>query len=122
MQLGMGLGSYIDVDKIKTEIRVGANKMLDEAVERAKAAGCPAERLLIDSFIDALWLEDGLARNSLAAYRRDLALFSRWLADNAARDLALARPSDLQGYVHFVARDSGAFLARTATDGGKIRA
>ena len=27
---------------------------------------------LIDRFIDALWLEDGLAANSLAAYRRDL--------------------------------------------------
>ena len=29
---------------------------------------------------------------------------------------------DLQGFVHFVARDSGAFVARAATDGGKIRA
>jgi nucleotide-binding universal stress UspA family protein len=49
MQHGMGLGSYIDVDKIKAEIRIGANKMLDEAVARAIAAGCPTERLLIES-------------------------------------------------------------------------
>ena len=49
MQHGMGLGSYIDVDKIKTEIRTGANAMLDEAVTRATAAGCKAERLLIES-------------------------------------------------------------------------
>jgi nucleotide-binding universal stress UspA family protein len=49
MQHGMGLGSYIDVDKVKTEIRAGANKMLDEAVTRATAAGCQAERLLIES-------------------------------------------------------------------------
>ena len=49
MQHGMGLGSYIDVDKIKAEIRAGANKMLDEAVTRAKAAGCQAESLLIES-------------------------------------------------------------------------
>jgi len=48
-QHGMGLGSYIDVDKIKTEIRAGAHKMLDEAVTRATAAGCPAESLLIES-------------------------------------------------------------------------
>ncbi len=34
----------------------------------------------IDRFIDALWLEDGLSANTLAAYRRDLALFSHWLA------------------------------------------
>ena len=45
----------------------------------------------------------------------------------AAKALALAVGGevvfgDLQGYVHFVARDSGAFLARAATDGSKIRA
>ncbi len=34
----------------------------------------------IDAFIDTLWLEDGLAANTLAAYRRDLALFTGWLA------------------------------------------
>jgi integrase/recombinase XerD len=34
---------------------------------------------LIDTFCDALWLEDGLAKNSLEAYRRDLRLFARWL-------------------------------------------
>ena len=34
----------------------------------------------IDTFVDALWLEDGLARNTLAAYRRDLTLYATWLA------------------------------------------
>ncbi|MBY0239518.1 MAG: site-specific tyrosine recombinase XerD [Burkholderiaceae bacterium] len=34
---------------------------------------------LIDAFCDALWLEDGLAKNSLEAYRRDLRQFARWL-------------------------------------------
>ena len=34
----------------------------------------------IDAFVDALWLEDGLSRNTLAAYRRDLTLYSQWLA------------------------------------------
>ena len=33
----------------------------------------------IDAFVDALWLEEGLSRNTLAAYRRDLALYARWL-------------------------------------------
>ncbi len=33
----------------------------------------------IDAFTDALWLEDGLSRNTLAAYRRDLELFAHWL-------------------------------------------
>ncbi len=34
---------------------------------------------LIDEFCDTLWLEDGLSKNSLDAYRRDLCLFARWL-------------------------------------------
>ncbi|WP_367067814.1 site-specific tyrosine recombinase XerD [Oryzisolibacter sp. LB2S] len=34
----------------------------------------------IDLFLDALWLEDGLSRNTLAAYRRDLLLYAQWLA------------------------------------------
>ena len=34
----------------------------------------------IDAFIDALWLEEGLASNTLAAYRRDLSLLVRWLS------------------------------------------
>ena len=34
----------------------------------------------IDLFLDALWLEDGLSRNTLAAYRRDLAAYAGWLA------------------------------------------
>jgi integrase/recombinase XerD len=33
----------------------------------------------IDAFIDAVWLEDGLAANTLAAYRRDLPAFPGWL-------------------------------------------
>jgi integrase/recombinase XerD len=33
----------------------------------------------IDAFIDALWLEDGLSKNTLEAYRRDLTMYARWL-------------------------------------------
>ena len=38
----------------------------------ASAALTPAGDASIDAFVDALWLEDGLALNSLQAYRRDL--------------------------------------------------
>jgi len=34
---------------------------------------------LLDEFSDALWLEDGLSRNTLDSYRNDLRLFSEWL-------------------------------------------
>ena len=53
----------------------------------------------IDRFLDGLWLEDGLAKNSLAAYRRDLTLFAAWLGQEQSRDLAQARASDVQGYM-----------------------
>ena len=35
---------------------------------------------LIDEFCDSLWLEDGLSKNTLEAYRRDMRLFAKWLA------------------------------------------
>jgi len=47
----------------------------------------PESQSAIDRFIDALWLEDGLSANTLAAYRRDLTLFAQWLyARGAALD------------------------------------
>ncbi len=53
----------------------------------------------IDAFIDALWLEEGLAANSLAAYRRDLKLYAQWLAEQApARRLDDSRELELNEY------------------------
>lgn len=49
---------------------------------------------IIDGFIDAVWLEAGLSRNTLSAYRSDLMLFSRYLQ---GRDLLCASQSDIQG-------------------------
>ena len=56
------------------------------------------DSLLLDEFVDALWLADGLARNTLAAYRSDLALFAAWLADRGA-SLADAREADVNAYL-----------------------
>ena len=55
----------------------------------------------IDAFIDALWLEEGLSRNTLAAYRRDLSLYAAWLAEKG-RGLDSTAESDINGY--FAAR------------------
>ena len=38
----------------------------------------------IDAFVDALWLEEGLSKNTLSAYRRDLTLYATWLAQHNA--------------------------------------
>jgi integrase/recombinase XerD len=63
--------------------------------EKTAVTGMPDPA--IDTFIDALWLEEGLAKNTLAAYRRDLSLFGAWLI---ARDWKLLAVTDheLNGY------------------------
>ncbi|MRD48967.1 site-specific tyrosine recombinase XerD [Caenimonas koreensis DSM 17982] len=57
----------------------------------------------IDTFIDGLWLEEGLSRNTLAAYRRDLTLYAQWLAGQG-RALDTTTEADLNAY--FAARHS----------------
>jgi integrase/recombinase XerD len=59
----------------------------------------------IDRFVDALWIEDGLSANTLAAYRRDLALYGDWLARTHERALDSTREADLLAYS--VARHAG---------------
>ncbi len=51
----------------------------------------------IDAFVDALWLEEGLARNTLTAYRRDLTLYARWLSARGRR-LLESTETDIHGY------------------------
>jgi integrase/recombinase XerD len=55
----------------------------------------------IDAFIDALWLEEGLSANTLAAYRRDLTLYARWL-QGRGRSLLKTSTAELSDY--FAAR------------------
>jgi len=52
----------------------------------------------IDGFVEALWLEDGLARNTLEAYRRDLSLLAAWLQAESGLTLEQCRELDLLGY------------------------
>jgi integrase/recombinase XerD len=56
----------------------------------------------IDTFIDALWLEEGLAKNTLEAYRRDLTLYAAWLAQQHGRSIDSTQVQDIQAY--FAAR------------------
>ncbi|HHI93643.1 MAG TPA: site-specific tyrosine recombinase XerD, partial [Gammaproteobacteria bacterium] len=53
----------------------------------------------IDRFLDALWMERGLSRNTLAAYRRDLSGFARWLGEQRQSTLLAARREDLLAYL-----------------------
>ena len=53
----------------------------------------------IDQFCDLLWLEDGLAKNTVDAYRRDMRLFAEWLHINAEKDLYQVLASDIADYM-----------------------
>ncbi len=59
-------------------------------------------REAIDEFCDSLWLEDGLSKNTLEAYRRDMTLYAHWLHQEHARSLYETRSEDLNAY--FAAR------------------
>ncbi len=59
---------------------------------------------LIDEFCDALWLEDGLARNTLDGYRRDLTQFGNWLRKEHGRDQLAASHADLLGFLAYKVR------------------
>jgi integrase/recombinase XerD len=62
------------------------------------SAAREASEAALAAFLDALWLEDGLAGNTLAAYRRDLAALGDWLA-LAGRAIDQARESDMLAYI-----------------------
>lgn len=55
------------------------------------------EHPTLSAFIDSLWLEEGLSRNTLDAYRRDLTLFDAWLRTHG-KALPDAQEADIHGY------------------------
>lgn len=65
-----------------------------------------ADEAVLDRFCDALWLEQGLARNTLASYRRDLMQFSVWLGEHENKPLVQGNQADIQSYLaQRIARD-----------------
>lgn len=53
---------------------------------------------IVDEFCDALWLEDGLSKNTLDAYKRDLLLFADWLHGEHSKSLYDATEANLNAY------------------------
>lgn len=56
---------------------------------------------ILDEFIDRIWLEEGLARNTLDSYRQDLNHFAIWLEKDASKALLQAEQFDIQRYLAF---------------------
>jgi len=58
-------------------------------------------QIIIDEFSDVLWLEDGLSKNTLEAYKRDLLLFAEWLQRDRAKNLLETVEADIHAYFAF---------------------
>lgn len=53
----------------------------------------------LDNFIDHLWLEDGLSKNTLDSYRADLTAFSNWCVSKQHIDMLAVTNADIQQYL-----------------------
>ena len=75
-----------------------------------------SETQIISAFLDALWLEKGLADQTLMAYRRDLTHYALWLQSHSVGLLQARRP-ELLDYLGerivegYSARSSARFLS-----------
>ena len=59
------------------------------------------DQIIIDEFSDVLWLEDGLSKNTLEAYKRDLLLFAEWLQRDRTKNLLETVEADIHAYFAF---------------------
>ena len=56
---------------------------------------------IIDQFIDHLWLEDGLSKNTLNSYRFDLSIFKSWLSENKKKEILDISGLEIQEFLAF---------------------
>jgi integrase/recombinase XerD len=78
---------------LAADARVERGRVRAQALNPERTAGAA---VLLDSFADALWLEDGLSKNTLSSYRRDLEQFALFLKRTP---LEKAREEDLFGFL-----------------------
>jgi integrase/recombinase XerD len=57
------------------------------------------DNLLIDEFINGLWMENGLSQNTLDAYRRDLAVYANWTAQGYGHSFIYSAKDDLYRFL-----------------------
>ena len=54
---------------------------------------------LLDRFADSLWLNDGLARNTIESYRRDVGQLAAWLQETQRKTMLEAGPAEIQRHL-----------------------
>jgi integrase/recombinase XerD len=69
---------------------------------------------LLDEFSDTLWLEDGLSKNTLESYRRDLKKFALWLEQQRNMQLFQASHADIQGFLAHLVMEQKARATSTS--------
>jgi integrase/recombinase XerD len=57
---------------------------------------------ILDKFCDSLWLEDGLSRNTLEGYRRDLRKFISWIEEKSNSTLLEATHANIQDFLAYL--------------------
>ena len=57
------------------------------------------DSLLLERYLDSVWMEKGLSQNTLESYRADLTAFAQWLHKNEKRLLK----ADAQTLLHYLA-------------------
>ncbi len=86
--------------------------MAKQATANADPIAADATDPAVSKFLDAVWMERGLASNTLAAYRADLTALSRWLNERNVNITRTTR-AELLGFIaHRV--DAGARPRSTA--------
>ena len=87
-----------------------------ELLDEQNNVGCVPRTIsteLLDEFSDTLWLEDGLARNTLESYRRDLNKFALWLQQHRNATLLQGTHADIQGFLAYLVVEKKARASST---------
>ena len=74
-----------------------SSRQTTDLLANALTPQAQASEAIANAFVDALWLEEGLSRNTLDAYRRDLMLFGQCLAPRGI-SLVQAGENDIRAY------------------------
>ena len=67
---------------------------------------------IIDLFLDSLWMERGLSKNTLFAYRSDISKYARWL-QNQGINITKAGPQNILAYLASTENKSTRTVARS---------
>lgn len=72
-------------------------------------------QVVLEGFCDTLWLEDGLSKNSLSAYRRDLEIFASWLDSHYQKTLLQVGVADITAFMAYRKDDKATTANRRLT-------